>query len=94
MVMGSYLNSINCKTLRDHGQAYPYLNSFQFTFPKDKADSSTHRTLLKVSFGYRSQTKPERKRHLGRPRHRWRPMLEWTLEKQVGNVGIGCIGSE
>jgi hypothetical protein len=29
---------------------------------------------------------PERRRLLGRPRHRWKITVEWILEKQSGKV--------
>jgi hypothetical protein len=34
---------------------------------------------------------PEGKISLGRPRRRWRIILEWMLRKQGGKVWTGCI---
>jgi hypothetical protein len=35
--------------------------------------------------------KPERKRALGRPMHRWEDNNRWALGKQGGKVWPGCI---
>jgi hypothetical protein len=35
--------------------------------------------------------KPEGKRPLGRPRHRWEKILEWIL-KRVGRCGMNASG--
>jgi hypothetical protein len=35
--------------------------------------------------------KPERKRPLGRPRHRWEGIIGMDLREQVGKAWTGCI---
>jgi hypothetical protein len=37
--------------------------------------------------------KPEGKRPLGRPRHRWRMGSKWTLGRLVGGCGVDSPGS-
>jgi hypothetical protein len=45
-------------------------------------NESAYKTLL---------GKPEGKKSLGRPRRRWRTILEWNLRKQGGKVWTGFI---
>jgi hypothetical protein len=35
--------------------------------------------------------KPEEKRPLGKPRHRWWIMLRWILERRVGVMWTGLV---
>jgi hypothetical protein len=39
-----------------------------------------------------SVEKPERKRPLGRPRHKWEENMKWILENRVGDYGLDSSG--
>jgi hypothetical protein len=49
-------------------------------------------TNVKKRNAYRTlEAKPDRKRPLGRPQHRWSTILKWILERWDGILWIGLV---